>query len=160
MSEKILPLLRDIQQPAYISWWPLAPGWWVLLVFLLTAAWICWKMIWPRLQLRWRRQYWQQRLAKLETLAQKPRKCHHALMLTSALLHQLAHQYYPDRNPAELTNQAWLQFLNETSPDGVQFGDTIGEALIIGPYRKEIKLTDTDCKTLFSRVTSWIIKHV
>ena len=40
--------LRDIHLPAAISWWPLAPGWWVLLALLLVAlgvgiGWFVWR---------------------------------------------------------------------------------------------------------------------
>ena len=30
--------LRDIELPEAISWWPLAPGWWLLLMVVLTLG--------------------------------------------------------------------------------------------------------------------------
>ena len=37
--------LRDIALPAEIGWWPLAPGWWVLvtIVALALAVWRIWR---------------------------------------------------------------------------------------------------------------------
>ena len=40
--------LRDIALPAAVSWWPLAPGWWLLLGLVLLFAlalplWLWWR---------------------------------------------------------------------------------------------------------------------
>ncbi len=40
-----LAQLRDIHTPDPISWWPLAPGWWVLLVLALTLIVIVLRLI-------------------------------------------------------------------------------------------------------------------
>lgn len=34
--------LRDIHLPDAISWWPLASGWWLILVFLIVCALLVW----------------------------------------------------------------------------------------------------------------------
>ena len=46
---QLLASLRDIHLPAPVSWWPLAPGWWLLAVLLLLM------MVWTlrRLIKRW-----------------------------------------------------------------------------------------------------------
>ena len=45
MQADSLAQLRDIQLPEPISWWPLAPGWWVLIISVsythLTLPTIC-----------------------------------------------------------------------------------------------------------------------
>ena len=37
-SDKLLAQLYDIRDLDPVSWWPLAPGWWVLIVLALFAA--------------------------------------------------------------------------------------------------------------------------
>ena len=40
------PELRDIHLPEAVSWWPPAPGWWLLLALLALAAvsaWLAWR---------------------------------------------------------------------------------------------------------------------
>ena len=37
MQETPLPL-RDLHLPAEVGWWPLAPGWWVLIAIVAALA--------------------------------------------------------------------------------------------------------------------------
>ena len=44
MDEKALPL-RDLHLPEPVGWWPLAPGWWVILVIVATAlGYVLWRL--------------------------------------------------------------------------------------------------------------------
>ncbi len=65
------PRLRDIHLPAEPSWWPPAPGWWVLaalvLVAIVAAAWM-----WRRHRRVWGRQ--QQILGELDQLVRQHRE--------------------------------------------------------------------------------------
>lgn len=59
------PVLRDIHMPPPASWWPLAPGWWGVLVLLLAlASWLAWR--WWRRRLPRRR--WREARRELEAL--------------------------------------------------------------------------------------------
>jgi hypothetical protein len=38
------PHLRDIHLPPPAGWWPLAPGWWILIgIALLLLTWLAWR---------------------------------------------------------------------------------------------------------------------
>ena len=37
MNNDPLSQLRDIHTPDPVSWWPLAPGWWILIVLIIAA---------------------------------------------------------------------------------------------------------------------------
>lgn len=52
--------LRDIHVPESVAWWPLAPGWWLLLAVMLLVVCV---LVW----LRWRRY----RVVSLQTLARQ-----------------------------------------------------------------------------------------
>ena len=48
MNPESLPL-KDIHLPADVPWWPLAPGWWVLLAALLVLTLLIhWLAVWRR----------------------------------------------------------------------------------------------------------------
>jgi len=37
LQEQLLQQLNDIAAPNAISWWPLAPGWWLLIILVLLS---------------------------------------------------------------------------------------------------------------------------
>ncbi|MEL0036507.1 MAG: DUF4381 domain-containing protein, partial [Gammaproteobacteria bacterium] len=43
--------LRDIHLPGDVSWWPLAPGWWILIVVVIAV------LVWSLLQWRKRQKH-------------------------------------------------------------------------------------------------------
>lgn len=55
-SEDPLAALRDITVPEAVSWWPLAPGWWLLIGLLMAslayAGWRLWQLYLARRYLR------------------------------------------------------------------------------------------------------------
>lgn len=76
------PVLRDIHLPPDPSWWPLAPGWWVIAVAAVLALCV---MAW----MSWRRRRWRRRieavLADIDALEQRHARQPAAL---AAALHQ------------------------------------------------------------------------
>ncbi|HEX7342450.1 MAG TPA: DUF4381 domain-containing protein [Rhodanobacteraceae bacterium] len=62
------PVLRGIHMPPPASWWPLAPGWWVLAALLLIVmAWLAWRT-WRR---RLPRRRWREAERELDALIAK-----------------------------------------------------------------------------------------
>ena len=62
-----LAQLRDIHLPAAVSWWPLAPGWWVLLAVVLITA-----VVFGLLEIRRRRALKYRALRELQNLMGGP----------------------------------------------------------------------------------------
>ncbi len=151
MQPEQLPL-HDIHLPEPISFfWPLAPGWWLLLAFLLFFILVS---IWIR---RFRKRNAPKRFAlrnlkKLEkTYSNNPKKL---VQEVSTLLRRFYITKYPRNEVASLTGDAWLEFLDN------QLGKplfSVGKArcLIDAPYRAnvdiDVKALLELCRMLFKR---------
>jgi len=94
--------MHDIVMPTPVSWWPLAPGWWV--VMLILAIGILWLGI--VIYRRWKQQA--HRRAALRELDHTPP---HEL---SALLKRVCLSEFPRDQVASLSGQSWLEFLDQT----------------------------------------------
>ncbi|MTW22202.1 DUF4381 domain-containing protein [Allochromatium palmeri] len=126
--------LRDWHLPDPVSWWPLAPGWWLLAAVVLVAL-----VLVVRRWLRWRDQTALQRAARreLERLGRElaadgDRRRYLAEL--SRLLRRLALARYPRVQVAGLTGEDWLTFLDATGGDG-EFSDGVGRVLVESAYR-------------------------
>jgi hypothetical protein len=120
--------LRDWHFPEPVSWWPPAPGWWLLTaVFLLLAVWLARRLV------RRHRQGAPARRALLELsalragLAASGDTRAYAAGL-SGLLRRLALARFPRDQVAGLIGQAWLDFLDATG-GGKGFRQGPGQAL-------------------------------
>lgn len=113
MNPDLLSQLRDIHGAAPVSWWPPAPGWWLLAcVALLVLAWLL-----RRLQLRFRvRRRRRQMLAWVDQLNAQvdPRREPQTYLATLNRIFKLvALRAFPERQCAALNGQAWTDFLIE-----------------------------------------------
>jgi hypothetical protein len=150
---KIDPLaqLKDIHLPDPISWWPLAPGWYLLfflIIFLVSSI----------IYLTYTR--YCHALAKKQALVLLARY-HQAYKkerngsLTSAhiseLLRRVALVYFPREDVAGLKGDAWLQFLNRTGK-GIDF-NSVSDLLLYAPFKKD---TPLNLDPLFNIAKLWI----
>ena len=155
MDPQQLPQLKDIHLPADPSIWPLALGWWLLLVVCLVVA------VWLVLTIRkyfcikkHKRMLFDE-LAQLETkLKESPSKS--LVAETNILLRRLALAYYPNASVASLTGGDWLNFLDE-SGNTRNFSRGAGRILIEAPYRSG-ELENYNGDEFIPLIRKWVTK--
>lgn len=136
--------LRDIHLPPSVGSWPLAPGWWLLLVLLSAASWWGWRT--------WRRRHLRRcALARLDDLARCPGPQQVAAL--SRLLRQAVISHFPP-DTAGLTGPRWLEFLDRPFPDR-PFSSGVGRCLLDAPYRNDARI---DNDALIALCRRWLSK--
>ncbi|MEP5569656.1 MAG: DUF4381 domain-containing protein [Halioglobus sp.] len=116
-----LAQLNPLREPTAIGWWPLAPGWWLLITLaLIVCAFAGWRLL-----ARYKRNaYRRQGITALnEVRAQWQTSEDASLCLTeaNALLKAVALRAYPQRDIASLTGENWQSFLNTGSGSSAHF---------------------------------------
>ena len=126
------PELRDIHLPAPPSWWPPAPGWWLLAILAIT---LCIFLLRYCYRMRQRRLRRRALLAEFERTASASQSNLPALAAAlSAFLRRLAMHTTP--SAATLAGEAWLAHL-DARLGGEEFSKGVGRALIEAPYRAQ-----------------------
>ena len=138
------PELRDIHMPAPPSWWPPAPGWWLLAAIAVGVA------VFLFLYLR---KKWKQRsrrravMAEFERIVGTERSDLPGLAAAlSAFLRRLAIRSAPAA--ATISGEAWLGHL-DARVASEEFSSGVGRALIDAPYRAH---ADFDAPALIALV--------
>lgn len=125
--------LRDIKLPAEPGFWPLAPGWWVLIVIsLVVLAWFCIK--WYRHQQKKKR--WQaidQQLSRIEFTYSQEQDAQQLLTELSAFLRRFVKYQLNQSTATSLAGEEWINFLNQDDPK--QPFSVHKEALTMGPFQ-------------------------
>ena len=130
--------LRGYHPPDPVSWWPPAPGWWLLA--LLIVGLLTWVMVWALGARRRRRLARAAPRAALDELAAL--RAAHArdgdatafARGLSRLLRRFALARYPRRAVAGLSGEDWLAFLDAHGGGG-RFQAGPGRELLTAPYR-------------------------
>lgn len=159
MNETTLEL-KDIHLPEPVSWWPIAPGWWLLLLAAtLTAA-----IIFVSIRIYRKRQLKRDIAAELEAIKQQYKKSGSRYQLASSLsilLRRAAISFFPSQSIAGLTGEQWLDWLQQTSgkqmPADKSFNGELGKILVTAPYLDENKEPDYDAEALIKLCESWLL---
>ncbi len=141
--------LRDIQVPAGVSVWPLAPGWWLLLT-LLSAVLVAGSIFWYR-----RRALRRAALKELAGIQDKYRRDHNSAALAmgiSTLLRRVALAREPRSPVAGLCGDAWLAYLNRRGETDA-FTRGAGRVLASLPYGSG---EPVDVSHLVSLAKGWV----
>lgn len=146
--------LRDIHLPTQVSWWPPAPGWWlvlgIILLFIVVAV-----LLYRRYQVR---KLYQAATQELQKIKQDYAQTHDDQQLVQQLsiyLRRACLTFYPRVDVAGLTGNAWLEFLDsvlENSKDPRRFGDEAARVLVSAPYQLQQQI---DAEVLLSLCESW-----
>ena len=151
MDPEQIPL-RDLHLPDVVGLWPLAPGWWVLI--LLAAAGVVYLLF--KLLLRWR--FNAARRLALRELASLRRDYEggaDATVLSKALSELMRRSmlaYAPRAEVARLTGDTWLSWLDRGLSDA-PFSTGVGRMLESLPYqRPEVDQDNIDVSGLLDVV--------
>ncbi len=139
--------LRDIHLPDPVSWWPPAPGWWLLLATLA-----CMLLVYILIKkIRYARRVKRaglQAFAEIKQQYQEDKDKVKLAQALSTLLRRVCISFYPRHNTAGLTGQDWLDYLDRTLPDTskTSFNSETGKILLTAPYlpkQSEKQVTST-----------------
>ncbi len=149
-----LDQLRDIHLPEPISWWPPAPGWWLLaLAGCALLAWLL-RFLYRRYKAK---HYRRQALVQLQALHAEtdPQAQLRGLFV---LLKQTANCAYPGRQPSSLAIEPFVDFLRLSCDKSVfsQSTDELQSLL----YAKQTSEQNQDLKALFEDAQTWIKGHI
>jgi Domain of unknown function (DUF4381) len=127
--------LRDLHLPEAIGWWPLAPGWWLVLALCATGI-----VLLIRRYLRARsgaaaRRHALRRLAQLTADFESHRDAVAFSSGLSRLLRRTMLAYAPRQDVAGLTGNDWLVWLDQDL-DRPLFQGGAGRKLLELPYRR------------------------
>jgi hypothetical protein len=144
--------LRGLQLPEAVGWWPLAPGWWLLIALLLaTAGFLLRTWLRRRAHAAARREA----LRKLEE--SRSAYAYHGNPVTlgaevSELLRRTMLAYAPRAEVAGLTGDEWLAWLDRDL-DEPRFREGAGRGLLELPYRNpETVAADVDIDGMLAAV--------
>lgn len=150
----LLKQLRDIHDPASIPIWPLAFGWYVL-VLLVVGVMLA--VIFLRYRYLQKQALKRSVLSRIQELELQQDITHlNPCEELSMLLKRCALAIAPRREVAALHGEKWLEFLDRTA-DTTEFSKGIGRALIIYPYKNK---NDTLPAPFFHLLQEWVRKNL
>ena len=142
--------LRQVHVPETVSFWPLAPIWWILLLLLIASIVLSVLKKRPK-----KNPYPAIGLAQLNRIRKASRQ-HRSSATTCAelsrLVRRLALAHYPRAQVAPLTGEAWLAFLDQTGRTQA-FTQGVGRWLISAPYKAQ---PEVNLRQSFKLIRRWI----
>ena len=143
--------LRDIHLPDPVSWWPLAPGWYGVLILLLLAGVLGWWLV-----KQWRqpsiKKLAARELQRIELAFSQHHNTQQLCSDISVLLRRAAISYKSRDNHAGITGKSWLAYLNRLCGQPL-FDQQLAEYLLLAPYQKQ---STAPAEKLINVVRQWI----
>jgi len=152
----LLEKLHDIEGLDSISWWPLAIGWWVLLIIgiCILCAIIYYISYWFAFKRSWKNDALQ-KLAHLEKQLSDT-TAREIVIELSEYVRRIALRRFPRKECAGLTGEAWLKWLSLHDPKHFDW-EKKGALLIDAPYAPlNAGLSTNQIKDLIQAVRNWV----
>lgn len=130
-----LAQLKDVHYPSPVSWWPLAPGWYLLAVAVAIIVVIV-GIIMNKYRLKQQRR--RNALTQLTDLRLRYNNGTHLRQILpslSILIRKIALAIEPREEIASLQSTQWLEYLDKATQSSI-FTQGNGTLLISGPYQK------------------------
>lgn len=129
-AQQLLAQMHDIRAPEAVSWWPLAPGWWLLIALLIALISGTVFLLQRRAQ---RNRYRREALAMLATVAAHPQA--HSLSDINEIVKRAALYAYPQERAdiARAYGEQWVHWLNSKT-EKPAFTGNAADTLAMGTY--------------------------
>ena len=150
--ENPLVNLKDIHLPPPVSFWPPAPGWWILAVLLISSLFIGGVLFYRQHKKRKPKTEALRILKDLQILYQNSKDEVVSLRNLSNLLRRTALTFYDNDEVASLQGSSWLEFLDETGKTK-EFSQGAGKVLGNEIFQQNV---NPDMNALFPLVKKWI----
>jgi len=151
--DKLLAQLYDIKDLDPVYWWPLAPGWWVLIgLALIASATAYWRHL--AYERSWQGQTYRAFTSLERQLAGG--NTQQIASVLSVLLRRVAMQSFSRAECAGLEGPNWLHWLKTKDPYGFDWA-AYGSLLIEGPYAPPYrKYSPQSLKILINAAKRWV----
>jgi hypothetical protein len=150
--ESLIEQLHDIDGLGSISVWPLAIGYWLLIVLGLAFV------VWIYLQMRFNRSWKKDALLKLKQLEKNLSQttAKQTVISLSEYLRRIALKRYPREECAGLIGEDWIKWLSLKDEKKFNWLEK-GEILIKAPYAPETSAFPVDqIKVLIQAAKGWV----
>ena len=150
--ENSLVNLKDIHLPPPVSFWPPAPGWWILAVLLISSLFIGGVLFYRQHKKRKPKTEALRILRDLQILYLNSQDEVASLRSLSNLLRRTALTFYDNDEVASLQGSSWLEFLDKTGKTK-EFSQGAGKVLGNEVFQQKV---NPDMNALFPLVKKWI----
>ncbi len=133
MNPEEIPL-RDLHLPDAIGWWPLAPGWWVVIALAVLGVLLLLRRALELRALGSARRYAQRQFERLQAAYEQHGNVVKLGTELSALTRRTMLAYAPRADVAGLTGEDWLAWLDRGLAEP-KFSAGAGRNLLELPYR-------------------------
>lgn len=151
--------IRDIHLPEPVSWWPPAPGWWLLISILIVGIAITGLLRYRLKKIRMRKAALQQ-LADMIQVYQTRGDALGFVRELSKFLRVVSLHHYQAEHSASISGDKWLRFLDRQLPNNMLLrGDSFthkGSLLVSAPYRQDMVVSDEQVQQLVVLSRKWL----
>ena len=150
----LLSRLRDIHAAPDASWWPPAPGWWVLAILVIVALLFLFRHAMHRLRAHQRRARLIRFIDQVEKDFDSVTAPQQYLSSLNRVFKIVAMQAFPEQHCAFMQGREWAEFL-QFNLTGAGPADEL-EALAEGPYQP---VPAFHAQRLASMARQWVRQH-
>lgn len=154
MNPDLLSQLRDIHGAPPVSWWPPAPGWWVLALLLLLALTWAGRKLLARLRVHKRRKSMLAWVDHLNDSIDPEREPQAYLSTLNRIFKLVALRAFPEQQCAVLAGSDWTAFLVDKMKDSPSVESL--HVLASGPYDPSPQF---DAGTIAELSRTWIKQY-
>lgn len=150
-----LSQLRDVVTPDGVSWWPPAPGWWLVLILIVLAGYVLRYFLKRKRSFRWKDQAREEVQAIHRLMGQVEKNNTEILARISALFRRVAIAIDSREAVASLTGRVWLEKLDQLAGTKDFTGGT-GKLLDESVWQKPQTTADMNLKPLLELLVRFV----